>query len=468
MQQPVSRRHFLGRAAAAAGGTLLAPSLVGFIACTENSSSARSAGPRRIARRGEGGYGDLAEHPALPFLIPAGFWLKQLSRAGDVMRGGSAPVPNALDGMGALRMAGSRIRLVRNHEIRDGAGAARPLGTRPYDPRAGGGCTSLTVDVDTKTGEPFLSQEFVSIGGTCANCAGGQTPWGSWLTCEETVEGTLEGRLKEHGYVFEVPGDATSEVEAIPYKEMGRFSHEAVAVDPRFGHVYETEDAGNSSGFYRFVPHQPRRLGEGGRLQMLAVRGRPKLDTVRGAIAPLTPMAAHWVDIDDPDPAVITAATSVFAQGFARGGTRFARLEGCWYGDDSVFFNATSGGAIGAGQVWQYRPRGPSDGDLVLVFESPSRDVLDAPDNICVTPRGGLVICEDGGGTHFLRGLTRAGAIFDFVRAVDPHDATEFAGACFSPAGETLFFNTQGSTTSTGTERGGTFAIWGDWRSGAL
>ena len=95
-------------------------------------------------------------------------------------------------------------------------------------------------------------------------------------------------------------------------------------------------------------------------------------------------------------------------------------------------------------------------------------DVLDGPDNICVSPRGGLVICEDGGGTQFLRGLTRQGDIFDFVRAADPVDATEFAGACFSPDGRILFFNTQGSTSAAGTERGSTLAIWGPWGRGAL
>jgi secreted PhoX family phosphatase len=180
------------------------------------------------------------------------------------------------------------------------------------------------------------------------------------------------------------------------------------------------------------------------------------------------------VDVDDPDPDLDTGTSAerqarrVFRQGLAKGGARFARLEGCWWGDDSVYFNATSGGAASAGQVWQYRPVSADEGVLTLVFESPSTSVLDAPDNICVSPRGGLVICEDGGGAQFLRGLTRTGQIFDFVRSGSPTAATEFAGACFSPDGRILFFNTQGSTSATGTERGGTFAIWGPWAQGAL
>jgi secreted PhoX family phosphatase len=169
----------------------------------------------------------------------------------------------------------------------------------------------------------------VSISGAAVNCAGGPTTWGSWLTCEETTEGTAQGREKEHGYVFEVSAYADREVDAVPITAMGRFSHEAVAIDRRYGHIYETENAGNTSGFYRFIPNVRASLDRGGRLQMLAVKGKPQLDTTAGGIPPLTPMAAKWVDIDDPDPAVITEESSVFAQGLAKGGTRFARLEGC-------------------------------------------------------------------------------------------------------------------------------------------
>lgn len=106
-----------------------------------------------------------------------------------------------------------------------------------------------------------------------------------------------------------------------------------------------------------------------------------------------------------------------------------------------------------------------------LVFESPSREVLDAPDNICTTPWGGLIICEDGPGDEFIRGLDRDGLIVDLVR--QPHESgqpepSEFAGACMSPDGEVLFFNVQGSTSSLGNVRSGTYALWGPWEDGAL
>jgi hypothetical protein len=250
-------------------------------------------------------------------------------------------------------------------------------------------------------------------------------------------------------------------VPAVALPAMGRFSHEAIAVDPSFGHVYETEDAGSTdSGFYRFIPNQPGNLAAGGRLQMLAVEGGPGFNTTnrqfteagttvpsRG-VAPFVPLPAVWVDVDDADPNLEAGAPRVFRQGLAKGGARFARLEGCWWGDGTVYINSTSGGAAGAGQVWQYRPTDANRGQLMLVFESPSAAVLDAPDNICVSPRGGLVICEDGGGTQFLRGLTPQGQIFDFVRAADPVNATEFAGACFSPDGRICSSTRRGRPTA--------------------
>ena len=105
--------------------------------------------------------------------------------------------------------------------------------------------------------------------------------------------------------------------------------------------------------------------------------------------------------------------TPVFAQGFATGGALFARLEGAWYGDSRIYFVSTSGGDAQLGQVWEYNPAAEQ---LRLLFESPGSDVLDMPDNICVSPRGGLVLCEDGDREQFVRGLTTEGRIFPFAK----------------------------------------------------
>ena len=247
---------------------------------------------------------------------------------------------------------------------------------------------------------------------------------------------------------------------------MGRFVHEAIAVDRATGIVYETEDHSPTAGFYRFIPTTRGRLVDGGRLQMLAIHERPNYDTGTGQKVG-DELPVRWVEIAEADSSTDgNNPTRVFDQGFARGAARFARLEGCWYGDESIYFHATNGGDAEVGQVWRYRSTAEDRGSLMLVFESPSREVLDSPDNVTVSPRGGIVICEDGEGEQYLRGLTPAGAIFDLGRNV--LNQGEFAGCCFSPDGRVLFVNIQGSTLDAGTEPGRTLAIRGPWDRGGL
>ncbi|HYZ98377.1 MAG TPA: alkaline phosphatase PhoX, partial [Acidimicrobiales bacterium] len=400
------RRRFLGAAAAAtaAGAAGVATGVNPFAGL--QAAAAQGTAPRQ-ARRGQGGYGRLvAKRPARTpdfspeyggvYADPQAEWLALpedfdyvvLGIAGTTMSDGNR-TPQAHDGMGAFAAQGGRVRLVRNHENRNGAGdGLPPIGgpTNAYDPLAAGGNSTLEIDFDG--GVPVLGQDFVSLNGTIVNCAGGVTPWGSWLSSEETTE--TRGEIP-HGYNFEVPSANDSAVEPVPLTAMGRFSHEAVCVDPRTGIVYETEDAGDS-GFFRFVPDRSGRL-DSGRLQMLKVRGATNYDTRTGQ-DPRQALRVEWVDIDDPDPAG-GGQKAVYDQGFARGGAIFRRLEGCWFGFGAVYFNATNGGDAGHGQIWEYRPGGRSGGTLKLIYETPDPEILTFPDNINVTPRGGLVLCED-------------------------------------------------------------------------
>ena len=183
----------------------------------------------------------------------------------------------------------------------------------------------------------------------------------------------------------------------------------------------------------------------------------------------------EWVLIDTPNTDTPPPAGQpplerfVSAQGRAKQAAYFGRLEGCWYGNDAkIYFVSTSGGGGSRGQVWEYDP---ADEKLRVVFQSPGPEVLNAPDNICVSPRGGLVLCEDGDGDQFLHGLTVDGAIFPFAKNnvvlngekngfADDYTGQEFAGACFSPDGHWLLVNIQ--------TPGITFAITGPWKSGAL
>jgi uncharacterized protein len=461
-----SRRDFLRRSASVAGAALIAPSLSGLVARSRGILPATTDGlVFRRAGLGQGGYGPL--RPAGPELaLPEAFSYTVLSSTGNPMSDGN-PTPCALDGMAAFALPNGNVRLIRNHENRDPSGTAVVKGdaSKAYDRKGGGGTTSLEVSVG-KDGTAALVRDFVSLNGTIVNCAGGPTPWGSWLSCEESVEGRLHGWGEEHGYIFEVPATAEVPVTPVPLKAMGRFVHEAVAVDRESGIVYETEDRTPAAGFYRFIPATRGRLATGGRLQMMVIEGRPNYDTGVGQKVGV-PLPVRWVDISDPDPKDYgNNPGAIFDQGFAKGAARFARLEGCWYGDKSIYFHATNGGDAQVGQVWRYRPISADRGELVLVFESPSREVLDYPDNITVSPRGGIVICEDGEGEQYLRGLTPKGAIFDLGKNV--LNATEFAGACFSPDGRVLFVNIMGSTRDAGLEQGRTMAIRGPWERGAL
>ncbi len=450
---PYDRRGFLRAAGLYAGAAAVAPSLPGLIAWSREGA----------VRRLSSGYGNLRR--AGPELaLPDGFSYVRLGVEGTLMSDGS-PTPRAHDGMAAFGMPDGTVRLVRNHEDKDQPGVARVLGDPrlAYDRRAGGGTTTLDIRL-AGDGTPEIVRDFVSLGGTTVNCAGGPTPWGSWLTCEEATWGLVKGFSMPHGYVFEVPVAADGQVEAVPLPDMGRFWHEAVAVDPATGIVYETEDINRRAGFYRFTPKTPGRLIDGGHLEMMAISGRPQADLRQGQRAGDW-LRVEWVPIDDPDPeGAETDPTLVFAQGFGAGGARLSRLEGCWYGDGSVYFHSTNGGDEQSGQVWRYVP---DEDALILVFESPSRDVLDAPDNLTVSPRGGLLLCEDAVGISHLRGLTPDGQIFDFAENI--MNRREFAGATFSPDGTILFVNIQGDLDSFGPgNKGMTFAITGPWEDGAL
>ncbi|MFC8765541.1 alkaline phosphatase PhoX [Streptomyces sp. NPDC057193] len=449
-----TRRQILSRTGASAVGIAFTGALSELFA-----GSAAAAGSR-------GGYGPLVPDPAGLLDLPAGFRYKVLSRQGDPLRSGEGAVPSNPDGMAAFAGRRGRVHLVRNHENRVTAAAGVP--TVPgltYDPAAKGGCTALELD-----GRNNVLGERVAIAGTAVNCAGGPTPWRTWLTCEETEDkaGT-NGYAKDHGFIFEVDGADPHRTGAVPLTAMGRFQHEAIAIDPASGIVYETEDAFQHPFglFYRFLPHRPLggtgSLRAGGALEAMRVPGVADLSVIQETGARFE--GVEWVPVPDPQ----AVETPIRLQDFGpRGITHAQKLEGCYWGGNAVYFVSSfarerdGSGATHFGQVWKYEPHRRRL-TLVVVF-GPSTDIQlpgESPDNICLAPTGGLMVCEDGDGAQHVYGVSRKGEVYALARGArnigtpEAPEWGEFAGVTFSPDRQTMYVNCYTPGT--------TFAVTGPW-----
>ena len=461
-----SRRDFLSLAGSASLGFL---GLYQFV-----HSPLHAAG---FSQKPSMGYGPLLPDPKGVLNLPEGFTYNIISSKGDLMSDGFY-VPGAADGMATFRGSKGKTILIRNHEMSPDPATGGAFGKNNelfskvkssllYDAGKGqkpelGGTTTLVYD--HASGK--VESQFLSLAGTTRNCAGGPTPWNSWITCEETTIVPNEDNFceKEHGYNFEVP--ATTKIQlnqAVPLKEMGRMNHEAVAVDPRTGIVYLTEDAGDSL-IYRYIPNVPGKLHQGGRLQALKIKGHPSQDTRnwKTLTAPIFPVNTkfdvEWVDMED----VESPKNDLRYQGFDKGAARFARGEGMWYGNKEIYFACTNGGNAEAGQVFRYIPgeqegtaqESQTPGKLELFVEPNDRDIVKNCDNLTVAPWGDVLLCEDH--PHpFVVGVTAKGEFYKLAENVGYE--SEFAGGVFSPDGSTYFVNIQGP--------GLTLAIRGPWRT---
>ena len=426
------------------------------------------------------GYGPLKADPNGLLDLPEGFSYRVISQGGETMADGLL-VPGQFDGMGCFPLEGTRVALVRNHELKGSAATHRNWGpggyrqeriglldkSRVYDtdkngtPLPGG---TTTLVYDTAKGETI--RQHLSLAGTSTNCCGGHTPWGSWLTCEETEEvPQADDVARAHGYVFEVPASETGLADPVPLKAMGRFAHEAVCIDPRTGVVYLTEDQDDSL-FYRFIPNTPGKLIDGGQLQAMAFKD------VHGAVttnhdtriwSPGDWREVIWIDLDD----VESPNADLRKRGHASGAATVARGEGIFWGRDELYLTATSGGPLQRGQILRYQPsqeEGESGtarnaGRIQLFVESADEKTLNMGDNIAVAPWGHLIVCEDNYSSairNHLKGVTPDGRLYTIARNVFTGNS-EFAGAVFSPDGRILFVNIQFP--------GITLAITGPWET---
>lgn len=466
MSTPVSRRNFfLGAGAGVAA--------LGFVFAGAGSL-APFVRPANVATRNAVGYGTLVSDPNGILALPEGYSYNLLAHSGQTATAEGVH-PSDPDGIGVFDAPSGGSVLICNHE--NSGAEAFPVPAvegLTYDPGAKGGTSTLIVDADgNRVGQ------YTSVAGTNNNCAGGISPWGTWLTCEETEARAGSGtNTKDHGYVFEVdPASREANIghSPVPLKFLGRYSHEAVAIDPATTQIYLTEDASNPHGLYlRWTPPAGFTAGKGmlralaqsaggdvaGRLQaMKCFLGSTHVKDLSEATTVGTRYTVEWIDIPDRD----ARTTSVRKQFTNDQITRARKLEGQWWGDDGAYFVSSFArvvdGSVNShdGQVWFYDPATQSITLKTIFGVNPNPDAesghFDGPDNITVAPQGGLILAEDGDGVSHLVGITSQGNSYPLAR--NEFNDSEFCGPAFSKDGKWLFVNIQSP--------GFTLAITGPW-----
>jgi secreted PhoX family phosphatase len=452
----ISRREFLGETGSIALGLLVSGSIF--------------SNERFKQNEGIGyGYGPLRKDRKLILDLPKGFSYKIIAKAREKMDDGFY-VPGLADGMATFPGPDGTTILMINHEFRIGY----PESMGPFKGKKklmkqldeeliydigkdGKACLSSVTTLVYDTQNKKKISHHLSLVGTLSNCGGGATPQNSMIICEECCD--ILG--KRHGYAFEVPASCEPGItKPIPLKAMGRFKREGIAMVPETGIIYQTEDQVDSL-FYRFIPDNPQKLTEGGRLQCLAALDNPQLDTRNWKVQKFPPgetFEVYWIDLKDPD----TEKDDLRQRGHSKGAALFGGGEGMFLHDGTVYFVCTNGGTEAKGQIWKYVPspyegtpqEKESPGKLELFVEPNDPKVLDHPDQLTVAQNGDIFVCEDGDDTQYMIGITQEREIFKFAK--NAKNESEMSGVCFSPDSSTMFVNILAS--------GMTYAITGPWR----
>ena len=451
----IGRRTIIKAAAAGSLGAAWGSSLLAVV-----PAHATTKTDGAVFRFPTGGYGPLITDPVGVIDLPEGFRYVELAHPDRTTLDDGGSIPARPDALGSF-VSGRSIVLASNHELNEGDERRVPTSDGPsavptYNAGAHGGVSVLTMN---RTGTRTSHRP--GLAGTVRNCAGGVTPWGTWLTCEET-EVSIDGI--PHGYVFELD-PIGRRTQALPYKAMGRFSHEAAAVDPRTSEVYLTEDNGGNALLYRFQPADRSRrygsLGKGGTLSALRVPGVSNFGELKdiGTVISKVAWTPTPTAVGETLPQDSVDLRSRFADDHV---TRGQKLEGAWWFNGALTFvssfndSVSSPGLRHEGQVFRYDP---SASTLTLLAYLPvgGRDTLDnenlsSPDNISVSKFGGVVWCEDGNDPNRIGALDVDGQPFCLARS---REKGELCGVHFSPDGRWLFVNQQ--------IVGRTLAITGPW-----
>lgn len=386
MQRPIHRRDFL-----ASGLVSVGVALVGVHPWRRALAALRvTAGP----------YGALTPPDANGLSLPEGFTSRVVARSGRRVAGDH--VWHAMPDGGACFPSGEDGWIyVSNSEVGGGEGG---VGALVFDP------DGTVVDA------------YAIATGTSRNCSGGPTPWGTWLSCEET----------DNGLVIEC--DPSGPGDGVPRPALGRFTHEAAAVDPDGEAVYLTEDTPDGR-FYRFLARDYPSLGAG-TLQVADV-------APDGAVT--------WRDVPDPSGERTPTRRQVTRS------TRFDGGEGTWFGDGKVYFTTK-----GDDRVWSYDTRSER---LSLLHDpsTTSSTPLRGVDNITGSGAGELFVAEDGGNLEIVV-LTPDGEVAPLLRlSGDAHRGSELAGPALSPDGSRLYFSSQ-----RGYGTGVTFEVTGPFRKATI
>jgi len=359
--------------------------------------------------RGPGPYGPLVGPDANGLLLPAGFTSRVIARSGLAVAGTSYIWPAAPDGAATFAAPGGGWHYAVNSEV---------LGI------GGGGASGIRFGPDGS-----ILAAYSILSGTSGNCAGGPTPWGTWLSCEETQTPSNIGE----GQVWEC--DPTTAGQGIARPAMGKFNHEAAAVDPVGRRVYLTEDRTNGR-FYRFTPTAYPDL-RAGLLEVVTV----------GAGG-----AATWSAVPDPSAASATTRTQVPQSTAFNGG------EGCWYDRGFVFFTTK-----GDNRVWAHDVAGAT---IAVLYDAAdfAEPPLTGVDNLVVAMSGDIYVAEDGGNME-INLITPGRTIAPFVRVVG-NEQSEITGPAFDPSGARLYFSSQRGPAPAGS--GVTYEVIGRFRTAAV
>nr|WP_042178726.1 alkaline phosphatase PhoX [Kibdelosporangium sp. MJ126-NF4]CEL13377.1 FIG01123273: hypothetical protein [Kibdelosporangium sp. MJ126-NF4]CTQ99066.1 FIG01123273: hypothetical protein [Kibdelosporangium sp. MJ126-NF4] len=381
----MERRAFLRTAVVGAGSVAL-----GFTMTRESLAYPAQTGPSP--------YGNLLPADANGIMLPQGFTSRVIARSSQTVSGTSYTWHGAPDG-GACYANGTGWIYVSNAELGSGAG----------------GVSAVRLDSNAN-----ITGAYSILSGTNRNCAGGTTPWNTWLSCEEV----------DRGYVYET--DPFGVNPAVRRDAMGRFKHEAAAADPDRQVIYLTEDE-SDGGFYRFVPTTWSNLSAG-TLQVLKESG--------GVLS--------WANVPDPDGSPTRTRKQVSGMKVFNGG------EGAYYRNGTCFFTTK-----GDNRVWAYNA---VNNTIAIAYDDnlTSNPPLTGVDNITGATVGDLYVAEDGGNMEICI-ITPDDIVAPFLR-ITGQSSSEIAGPAFNPAGNRLYFSSQRGTS--GSSSGGiTYEVTGPFRT---